>query len=831
MSNCEKILFLILLLNLFLNVNGDNLISVETISGSSTTDEVIREINYLNYVSNDSIDNNYHFYEGTDYSVFQLNINLTNALFNDETTYAKDNFMIEWGIVENGNFYSIQRSNFSSLVDSNFPLSIPNIALYSSSHWGNSYSFALRLSKTINNLTHDGYIVYNGWNAYLGENYTSNFDLRDIFDSQGNLKSGVTLVNINSTYEKTTERWGGYDWDNSGDYYEYTNLSEELVFNLMHSNLIKIYQNLMLESNQGSENFDNISLGSVISTPNFPDVGDVVSLYAYPSEGITFDKWEGSLIYPNEDIDGDGRLDEGMEDIDGDGYFDIGEITDLNGDGILSNHEDVNGDGNQDLGEDRNGDGILNSGEDINLNGLLDKTEDLNGNGIADFGDVDFDMDGRLDLFYENFDNDGNFDNINEDTDGDGNFDTIFEDLNGNGIIDSSNERDNPILLGTVNNFVEITAVFKLDVTDGDNDGLEKWVEVFKSFTSPYNPDSNYDGLNDFIHYENNLDNNTNYSSLLQSLAGDDQFKLDHGLLNINEVKDLRPGSTMIEVSGNQATIQLQMEESSDLQTWEDAGTPATMTIPADTDTKFFRFKMGRDIITAVPEDGLDEVIEDPQLIVFSNTVTNGESFSDVNLEFRNYQEAPVSLNSLDIDNCTILFNGLWSEYRGKFKNSNLTIGDGVSLYGDLTNSTISIIGDEVSTYVDGFGDNVSVYLSSAFGSATFNLTNSNVSAYIYGNYFSGTYQNSTVELEFATDLDGGYILDYNGVNATFINSIISGDFAGVKIEGEFRNSNLSRITNGNLADWSGAILTNTTLPSNVDPVLIESQGAIINSN
>ena len=62
--------------------------------------------------------------------------------------------------------------------------------------------------------------------------------------------------------------------------------------------------------------------------------------------------------------------------------------------------------------------------------------------------------------------------------------------------------------------------------------------------------------------------------------------------LTLEEVAELRPGSTMIEVSGNQATVQLQMEESSDLQTWEDKGDPATMTIPADTDTKFFRFKM-----------------------------------------------------------------------------------------------------------------------------------------------------------------------------------------------------------------------------------------------
>ena len=62
--------------------------------------------------------------------------------------------------------------------------------------------------------------------------------------------------------------------------------------------------------------------------------------------------------------------------------------------------------------------------------------------------------------------------------------------------------------------------------------------------------------------------------------------------LTLEEVAELRPGSTMLEVSGNQATVQLQMEESSDLQTWEDTGTPATMTIPVDTDTKFFRFKM-----------------------------------------------------------------------------------------------------------------------------------------------------------------------------------------------------------------------------------------------
>ena len=66
----------------------------------------------------------------------------------------------------------------------------------------------------------------------------------------------------------------------------------------------------------------------------------------------------------------------------------------------------------------------------------------------------------------------------------------------------------------------------------------------------------------------------------------------EFNLYSLQDMADLRPGSSMIQISNNQATIHLQMEESSDLQTWEDTGTPATMTIPADTDTKFFRFRM-----------------------------------------------------------------------------------------------------------------------------------------------------------------------------------------------------------------------------------------------
>ena len=133
--------------------------------------------------------------------------------------------------------------------------------------------------------------------------------------------------------------------------------------------------------------------------------------------------------------------------------------------------------------------------------------------------------------------------------------------------------------------------------TDDDNDGYLDGNDAFPLDASEW-LDTDGDTIGNNADTDDDNDTILDYKEIeigsdplsvdtLQSLISiiDDLFSLD-------DVKDLRPGSTMIEVSGNQATVQLQMEESSDLQTWEDTGTPATMTIPADTDTKFFRFKM-----------------------------------------------------------------------------------------------------------------------------------------------------------------------------------------------------------------------------------------------
>jgi len=133
-------------------------------------------------------------------------------------------------------------------------------------------------------------------------------------------------------------------------------------------------------------------------------------------------------------------------------------------------------------------------------------------------------------------------------------------------------------LTSTSAEYVALTLPQEIDYTvDSDSDGIPDNYDI-------------YDGLDDAL-FEYYLQNNVlpNYKTLTEynTVVAERDAKL-----TLAEVAELRPGSTMIEVSGNQATIQLQMEESSDLESWEDTGAPATMVVPADTDTKFFRFKM-----------------------------------------------------------------------------------------------------------------------------------------------------------------------------------------------------------------------------------------------
>ena len=133
--------------------------------------------------------------------------------------------------------------------------------------------------------------------------------------------------------------------------------------------------------------------------------------------------------------------------------------------------------------------------------------------------------------------------------------------------------------------YIDNVKIFR-EFFDSDGDGLHDEDEtntgVFISNrntgTDPNNPDTSGDGLKDGEVVNSGFDPTVDYT----------------GLINIirQGIQDLRPGSSLVEVSNNQATIRLEMEQSSAFVTWTKTGDTTNMTVPADTDTKFFRFKM-----------------------------------------------------------------------------------------------------------------------------------------------------------------------------------------------------------------------------------------------
>ena len=96
--------------------------------------------------------------------------------------------------------------------------------------------------------------------------------------------------------------------------------------------------------------------------------------------------------------------------------------------------------------------------------------------------------------------------------------------------------------------------------------------------TNPNLEDTSGDGLGDGVVVNAGFDPTVDYSNLVISSR--------------QGMTDLRAGSTIIQVTNNEASIQIQMEESSDLESWTETGDAATMVVPADSDTKFYRFKM-----------------------------------------------------------------------------------------------------------------------------------------------------------------------------------------------------------------------------------------------
>ena len=107
--------------------------------------------------------------------------------------------------------------------------------------------------------------------------------------------------------------------------------------------------------------------------------------------------------------------------------------------------------------------------------------------------------------------------------------------------------------------------------------------------SNPLTADTSGDGFNDGFIVGEGL-NPSDYSvrsNVVQILQALPMTKV----IFPQEIID-RPGSTLIEVSDN-AGIQLDMEESSDLESWTETGESTTIDLSVDSSIKFIRLKMG----------------------------------------------------------------------------------------------------------------------------------------------------------------------------------------------------------------------------------------------
>jgi uncharacterized repeat protein (TIGR02543 family) len=128
------------------------------------------------------------------------------------------------------------------------------------------------------------------------------------------------------------------------------------------------------------------------------------------------------------------------------------------------------------------------------------------------------------------------------------------------------------------------------NLADTDNDGLNDRAELETYLTNPKVVDSNGDDLPDGVAVVLGLDPLTDHAAVAQAIR---QTSHTMGLYSQQQLTDLRLGSTTVKVlpSAGGVQLRLKVQESADLQNWQDAG-EAVYEQAADpaAPKKFFRF-------------------------------------------------------------------------------------------------------------------------------------------------------------------------------------------------------------------------------------------------
>ena len=276
-----------------------------------------------------------------------------------------------------------------------------------------------------------------------------------------------------------------------------------------------------------------------------------------------------------------------FSDADSDSLSDYREIAIL---GTNPNLADTDGDGLDDLSEvnthptdpvlsDTDGDG-LGDGDEINTYSTDPNVVDSDGDGLIDGDEI---------LTHSTDPNDA-------DSDDDQLSDA--DEVNIHATNPNSQDTDSDQL----SDYAEVnTHSTDPNVTDTDVDGLGDGAEINTHFTDPNVSDSDGDGLIDGDEANTHLTD-----PLLADTIGDgftDGFLVTQGkdpLIDYSDIRsetirqmpNLRLKSTLFRTANNEATAQVEVEKSLDSEPWNEIGNAATIVVPINTSSKFFRFKV-----------------------------------------------------------------------------------------------------------------------------------------------------------------------------------------------------------------------------------------------
>ena len=135
------------------------------------------------------------------------------------------------------------------------------------------------------------------------------------------------------------------------------------------------------------------------------------------------------------------------------------------------------------------------------------------------------------------------------------------------------------IVVGTNGGIIDFDNI-SVESQDSDGDGVGDNEDSF-----PNNPLENNDSDGDGVGDNSDIHPGFNDNEMEAYLSSKNYIKKEN-------ITDLRLGSTLIEITNNLSTIELTLEESYDLKNWQETESSSILTLPANTNSQFFRFKI-----------------------------------------------------------------------------------------------------------------------------------------------------------------------------------------------------------------------------------------------